>query len=46
MEGARPRRRSNKTWREIMEKDCQASKLNGEDAMDHNRWMTKIRDDW
>ena len=46
MEGARPRRRSNKTWREIMEKDCQASKLNGEGAMDHNRWMTKIRDDW
>jgi len=32
MEGARPK----KIWREIVEKDCQARKLNGEDAMDSN----------
>jgi len=28
VEGARPRGRPKKTWREIVEKDCQARKLN------------------
>jgi len=28
VEGVRPRGRPNKTWREIVEKDCQAHKLN------------------
>jgi len=32
-------------WGEIAEKDCQARKLNREDAMDHNRWRKQIRDD-
>ena len=45
MEGSRPRGRPKKTWREIVEKDCQAHKLNREDAMDHNRWRKQIRDD-
>ena len=27
-----------------MEKECQAHKLNREDAMDHNRWMTDDHD--
>jgi len=45
MEGARPRGRPKKTWREIVEKDYQARKLNREDAMDHNRWRKQIRDD-
>jgi len=45
VEGARPRGRPKKTWREIVEKDRQASKLNREDAMDHIRWMKQIRDD-
>jgi len=26
-------------------KDCQAHRLNREDAMDHNRWRKQIRDD-
>jgi len=30
--------------REIVEKDCQARGLNGEDAMDRIRWMKQIRD--
>jgi len=30
---------------EIVEKDCQAHKLNREDAMDRIRWMKQIRDD-
>jgi len=33
VEGARPRGRPKKTWREIVEKDCQACKLNKEDAI-------------
>jgi len=45
VEDARPRGRPKKTWREIVEKDCQASKLNREDAMDYNRWRKQIRDD-
>jgi len=42
---ARPRGRSKKTWKEIVEQDCQARKLNREDAVDHNRWRKQIRDD-
>ena len=45
VEGARPRGRPKKTWREIVRKDCQARKLNREDAMDRNRWRKQIRDD-
>ena len=45
VEGARPRVRPKKTWREIVEKDCQACKLNRKDAMDRIRWMKQIRDD-
>ena len=39
VDGARLRGRSKKTWREIVEKDCQAHGLNREDAVDHIRWM-------
>jgi len=45
VEGAKPRGRPKKTWREIVELDCQTRKLNREDAMDHNRWRKQIRDD-
>ena len=30
---------------EIVQKDCQAHKLNREDAMDRNRWRKQIKDD-
>ena len=30
---------------ELVEKDCQAHKLNREDAMDRNRWRKQIKDD-
>jgi len=33
-----------KTWREIVDKNCLACKLNREDAMDRNRWRKQIRD--
>jgi len=39
VERARPRGKLKKTWREIVEKDCQARKLNREDVMDCIRWM-------
>jgi len=38
VEGVRPRGRPKKTWTEIVEKDCQACKLNREDAADHNHY--------
>jgi len=34
-----------KTWRDIVENDCQARKWNREDAMDCNRQRKQIRDD-
>ena len=45
VEGTRPRGRPKKTWTEIVQKDCQAHKMNREDAMDRNRWRKQIRDD-
>jgi len=44
VQGPRPRERPNRTWREVVEKDCQARKLNKEDAMDHSRWRKLIKD--
>jgi len=38
VEGARPRDRPKKTWREIVEKDRKARGLNREDAMERSRW--------
>jgi len=40
----RPRGRPKRTWREIVEKDCQARKLNKEDAVDHSKWRKFIKD--
>ena len=42
-EGSRPRGRPNRTWREVVQKDCQARNLNMEDAMDHSRWKKLIK---
>jgi len=43
VEGARPRGRPKQTSREIVEKDCQTHKLNGEDVMDRIRWRNQIK---
>ena len=32
-----------RTWREVVQKDCQACSLNREDAMDHSRWKKLIK---
>ena len=42
VEGTRPKGRSKKTWREIVEKDCRAGGLNTEDAMDRSRWRKQL----
>jgi len=47
VEGSRPRGRSKRTWREVVQKHCQARSLNREDAMDRGRWkkLIKLNDD-
>jgi len=42
-DGFRPRGRPKNTWREVVKKDCQTRRLNGEDAMDHNRWRKLMK---
>ena len=46
VEGSRPRGRPKRTWRKVVEKDCQASKLNKEDAIHCSRWRKLIKDVW
>jgi len=43
MEGSRPRGRPKRTWREVVQKDCQVRNLNREDAVDHGRWKKLIK---
>jgi len=43
VEGSRPTGRPKRTWREVVQKDCQARKLNREDAMDHSRCKKLIK---
>ena len=43
--GARPRGRPKTTRIEAVQKDCQARKLNMEDAMDHSKWRKLTKDD-
>jgi len=43
VEGSRPRGRPKRTWREVLQKDCQARSLNKEDAMDCCRWKKLIK---
>ena len=43
VEGSRPRGRPKRIWREVVQKDCQARKLNREDAMDRSRWKKLMK---
>jgi len=47
VEGPRPRGRPKRAWREVVREDCQARKLNKEDAMDRCKWrkVIKVSDD-
>ena len=42
----RPRGRPKRTWKVVVQKDCQARNLNKEDAMDHGRWKKLIKIGW
>ena len=44
VEGPRPRGRPKRTWREVVTEDCQARKLNTEDAMDRSKWRKFLKD--
>ena len=44
VEGPRPRGRPKRTCRQVVREDCQARKLNTEDAMDRSKWR-KLRKD-
>ena len=44
VEGSKPRDITKRTWREVVQKDCQAHNLNREDVMDRGRWKKLI--DW
>jgi len=44
VEGSLPRRKPKRTWREVVQKDCQGYKLIREDAMDCSRWRKLIKD--
>jgi len=43
VEDSRPRGRPKRTWREVVQKDYQARKLNREDPVDRGRWKTLIK---
>jgi len=43
VEGPRPRGRPKRTWTEVVPEDCQARKLNAEDAMDRSKWIKDVR---
>jgi len=43
VEGARLRGRPKRTWKEVVQKDCQARNLNKEDATDRGRWKKLIK---
>ena len=42
MGGSRPRGRPKRTWKEVVREDCEARKLNKEDAVDRCKWRKVI----
>ena len=42
VEGSRPRGRPKRTWKEVVQEDCQARKLNKEDAVVCCKWRKVI----
>jgi len=46
VEGFRPWGRPKRTWKEVVQKDCQARNLNKEDAMNRGRWKKLIKIGW
>jgi len=46
VESPRRRGRPKRTWREVVREDCQARKLNKQDAMDRCKWRKMIKYVW
>ena len=44
VEGPRPSGRPKRTWREVVREDCQARKMNKEDAINRCKWRKMIKD--
>ena len=44
VEGSRPRGRPKRTWKEVVREDCQARKVNKEDAVDRCKWRKVIKE--
>jgi len=44
VEVVRPRGRPKKTWSEVTEKHCQTQQICTENATDHRKWKTLIKD--
>jgi len=44
VEGPRPRGRPKRSWREVVQEDCQARKMNKVDAVDCCEWRKMIKD--
>jgi len=44
VETSRPRGRPKRTWKEVVREDCQARKLNKEDAVDRCKWKKVIKE--
>jgi len=44
VECVRSRGMSKKTWREVIEKDCQTRQICKKDAMDRRKWRKLIKD--
>ena len=42
--GSRPMGRPKRTWKEVVREDCEARKLNKEDAMDRCKWRKVIKE--
>jgi len=43
VEGSRRRGRPKRTWREVVQKDCQACNLDKDDAMDRGGWKKLMK---
>jgi len=43
VESSRPSSRPKRTWKEVVQEDCEACNLNTEDAMDRGRWKKLIK---
>jgi len=44
VKGSRPKGRPKRTWKEVVCEDCQARKLNKEDAVDRCKWRKVIKE--